>query len=615
MEDIRELTLKSHAPALIHEEGDLVRRAIRDLYSRDVEEILVEGEAGYQVARNFMRMIVPSHVNKVVPYRDPSVPLMQRYQVEAQLDAIHSPTVQLRSGGYIVINPTEALVAIDVNSGRATKERHIEETALKTNIEAADEVARQIRLRDLAGLVVIDFIDMVESRNIHAVERRLREAMKNDRARIQIGRISSFGLMELSRQRLRSSLLESSSTPCPHCGGTGHLRSTESSTLHILRALEEEGMGGRTAGLKLEVPTDIAMFIMNQKRAAINDIETRYGLKIEFARDDSLIPPNFRITNRVIRAAGEFIPPPRHPTAAELAYEESFDNSVEIADEEPEESESFLSESTRETAPESEAESHPESNRKSNGRNRQRGRNPWRRNPAPTSEGVENSALSQAEAGSAGGESEVQAPKAVPEAGAADSDNGDGHSPRRKRGRRGGRRRQRRSGEGQDRAGPEQVNQNPDSHGSDSVDDGAVRDSLSGQNNQNADLTSGAELRHDSSDSVSQKSGGYGLAPESDSESELSRPEAEDAGEKWVPRRRSKYGFPNRTPGRGGKPAAENQASSTPTEAYSQPVPERIDTKSSEQSAAPKADEPVTEFEPTPQKRKKGGWWGIRRGG
>ena len=247
-EDIRELTLKSHAPCLIHEEGDLIRRAIRDLYSRDVEEILVEGEAGYQVARNFMRLIVPSHVKKVVPYRDPSVPLMQRYQVETQLDAIHSPTVQLRSGGYIVINPTEALVAIDVNSGRATKERHIEETAFKTNIEAADEVARQIRLRDLAGLVVIDFIDMEESRNIHAVERRLREAMKNDRARIQIGRISSFGLMELSRQRLRSSLLESSSTPCPHCGGTGHQRSTESSTLHVLRALEEEGDGGSYRG-------------------------------------------------------------------------------------------------------------------------------------------------------------------------------------------------------------------------------------------------------------------------------------------------------------------------------------------------------------------------------
>jgi len=238
-DEIRALTLESTAPALIHEEGNLIKRSIRDLYTRDIDEILVEGEEGYKGAKTFMKMIVPSHAKRVQPYRDPQVPLLHRYQIEAQLDAIHNPTVQLKSGGYIVINQTEALVAIDVNSGRATRERHIEETALKTNLEAADEVARQVRLRDLAGLIVIDFIDMEENRNNHAVERRLKEAMKHDRARIQIGRISAFGLLELSRQRLRPSLAETSTDRCPHCAGTGVVRSTESTALYVLRAIEE----------------------------------------------------------------------------------------------------------------------------------------------------------------------------------------------------------------------------------------------------------------------------------------------------------------------------------------------------------------------------------------
>ena len=285
---IRDTTLQSMAPCLIHEEGDLIKRSIRDLYSRDIDEILVAGEDGYKTAKSFMQLILPNHSKRVQPYRDDTVPIMQRYQVEVQLDAIHSPIVQLKSGGYIVINPTEALVAIDVNSGRATREKGIEETAIKTNIEAVDEVARQIRLRDLSGLIVIDFIDMEETRNIHAVERRIREAMKNDRARIQIGSISMFGLLELSRQRLRSSLLESSSEPCPHCQGTGRLRSIESTALHVLRGLEEEGMAHQASALALYLPTDIAFYILNHKRQALIQIEQRYGFTVELIRDDSL---------------------------------------------------------------------------------------------------------------------------------------------------------------------------------------------------------------------------------------------------------------------------------------------------------------------------------------
>jgi len=312
-DEIRALTLESTAPALIHEEGNLIKRSIRDLYTRDIDEILVEGEEGYKGAKTFMKMIVPSHAKRVQPYRDPQVPLLHRYQIEAQLDAIHNPTVQLKSGGYIVINQTEALVAIDVNSGRATRERHIEETALKTNLEAADEVARQVRLRDLAGLIVIDFIDMEENRNNHAVERRLKEAMKHDRARIQIGRISAFGLLELSRQRLRPSLAETSTDRCPHCAGTGVVRSTESTALYVLRAIEEEGIRLRSAEIMIHVPTAIALYIFNQKRAKLAEIEARYGFHVMIGRDDALVPPNFRLERLRARGPGDPLPTPMLP--------------------------------------------------------------------------------------------------------------------------------------------------------------------------------------------------------------------------------------------------------------------------------------------------------------
>ncbi|MBP2294827.1 Rne/Rng family ribonuclease [Azospirillum rugosum] len=307
-DDIRVQTLKSSAPCLIYEEANLIKRSIRDLYSDDIDEIWVEGSAGFNTARDFMRMMMPSHTKRVMQYRDETIPLFHRYQVETQIDAIHSPVVQLRSGGYIVINPTEALVSIDVNSGKSTRERNIEETAYKTNLEAAEEVARQLRLRDLAGLIVIDFIDMEEPRNNAAVERRLKEAMKNDRARIQLGRISAFGLLELSRQRLRPSLLETNFERCPHCSGTGVIRSVESSALHVLRAIEEEGIRKRSAEITVFVPTRIALYILNQKRVELTKIEERYRFRVMVQADDTLIAPDLRLERVRARTPEDDVP-------------------------------------------------------------------------------------------------------------------------------------------------------------------------------------------------------------------------------------------------------------------------------------------------------------------
>ncbi|TWA86741.1 ribonuclease E [Azospirillum brasilense] len=307
-DDIRVQTLKSSAPCLIYEEANLIKRSIRDLYTDDIDEIWVEGSAGFNTARDFMRMMMPSHSKRVMQYQDDTIPLFHRYQVETQIDAIHSPVVQLRSGGYIVINPTEALVSIDVNSGKSTRERNIEETAYKTNLEAADEVARQLRLRDLAGLIVIDFIDMEEPRNNAAVERRLKEAMKNDRARIQLGRISAFGLLELSRQRLRPSLLETNFERCPHCSGTGVIRSVESASLHVLRAIEEEGIRKRSSEITVFVPTRIALYILNQKRGELTKIEDRYRFRVMVQADDTLIAPDLRLERVKARTPEDDVP-------------------------------------------------------------------------------------------------------------------------------------------------------------------------------------------------------------------------------------------------------------------------------------------------------------------
>jgi len=293
-EQIRDLTLKSIAPAHIYEEGSLIKRSIRDLYSRDIDEVLVEGEAGYREAKDYMKMLMPSHARNVKLYADP-LPLFSRFQVENYLTAMFNPTVQLKSGGYIVIDVTEALVAVDVNSGRSTKEGSIEETALKTNLEAAEEVARQARLRDLAGLIVIDFIDMDDRKNNAAVEKRLKDKLKTDRARIQVGRISSFGLLEMSRQRLRPGMLEATTAPCAHCHGTGRVRSSDSMGLAILRELEEEGVRQRAKEVLVACPVEIANYLLNAKRDHIAMIEARFGLSVRVEGRPGMISPDYEI--------------------------------------------------------------------------------------------------------------------------------------------------------------------------------------------------------------------------------------------------------------------------------------------------------------------------------
>jgi len=344
-ETVRETTLASSAPTLVYEEGSLIKRAIRDLYSKEVEEIVVAGETGYREARQFMRLLMPSHVNSVQLYRD-TQPVFAKAGVESQLDAMFSNQVTLKSGGYIVINQTEALVAIDVNSGRSTREHNIEDTALRTNLEAADEIARQLRLRDLAGLIVVDFIDMEESRNNRAVERRIKDALKNDRARIQVGRISHFGLLEMSRQRIRTGVLEGSTVVCPHCQGSGVVRSTASIALHVLRVLEDALIKSATHDLAVRTRAPVALYILNQKRANLRDLERRFGVAIVVEADDTLTGVNYHAIERGEPAVGvknEVEPPKSHtddfativdePAAVEEESEEISEASEHAEDE------------------------------------------------------------------------------------------------------------------------------------------------------------------------------------------------------------------------------------------------------------------------------------------
>ncbi|WP_291842655.1 ribonuclease E/G [Maricaulis sp.] len=410
--NIRELTLNSVAPALIYEEGNLVKRVIRDLYDKEIDGVLVEGEEAYKEAKAFMKMLMPSHAKKVQHYKE-TVPLFLRHQCEAQLEAIYSPVAPLKSGGYLVINPTEALVSIDVNSGKSTRERNIEATALKTNLEAAAEAARQMRLRDLAGLIVIDFIDMDESRNNRAVEKKMKDMLKRDRARLQVGRISQFGLMEISRQRRRSSLLEGSTTTCPTCKGTGHLRSTESSALVALRGLEKEGTRGRAKRIRISVPTSVAIYLLNDKRDHLLMIEQRFSMSISVAADDSILAPEFAIEALETREPGEEL------TIAPLSVESIEEIEIpEIPDEE-------------------DAEIEDESREAAGGRRRRRRR---RRKPSSddTAAAMEvvnvESDDSEAEDGSSEGESPRDA---------AGEDGDDQPRRRRRRGRRGGRGRRR----------------------------------------------------------------------------------------------------------------------------------------------------------------------------
>ena len=323
-DEIREKTLSATAPSLIHSDSDLIKRAIRDIYNREIEEVLVEGASGYTAAKNFMKLLMPSHSKRVKSYADP-VSLFQRYGVEDQLSAMYSPEVQLKSGGYLVINPTEALVSIDINSGRSTREHGIEATAVKTNMEAAAEIARQLRLRDMAGLVVIDFIDMDRSSNVRKVERAMRDALKNDRARIQVGRISSFGLMEMSRQRLRTGVLEASTKVCPHCEGTGLVRTASSSALSALRLLEEEAAKGKASQISLRTSQEACIYVLNSKRHEIEDIEQRYGVSIEIVPDGETEGARMEI-----QTSGS--PPKNMPKFEPIVDDDDDDNQADSAD-------------------------------------------------------------------------------------------------------------------------------------------------------------------------------------------------------------------------------------------------------------------------------------------
>ena len=368
-DEIREKTLKSTAPALVYRDNDLVKRAIRDLYNREIDEVIVEGDEGYKAARGFMKLLMPSHVRRVKQHSE-ATPLFQRHGVEDQLSAMYQPVVQLKSGGYLVINPTEALVSIDINSGRSTREHNIEQTAYATNLEAAAEIARQLRLRDMAGLIVIDFIDMEQSSHVRKVEKAMKEALKNDRARIQVGRISSFGLMEMSRQRLRTGVLEASTRPCPHCEGTGLMRTAASAGLSALRMIEDEATRGRGEKILLRAGRDAAVYVLNKKRSELAEIEARYGVSVEIAIEESFEGAKMTVESSGPRpVAAER---PREPTPIEEDLEEVEALLDEESDEESE-AEAETETEAEEARDEDERPGRRRRRRRRGGRGRRRG--------------------------------------------------------------------------------------------------------------------------------------------------------------------------------------------------------------------------------------------------
>lgn len=449
-ETVRELTLGSTAPNLVYEEGSLIKRAIRDLFNKDIDDIHVAGEDGYAEARNFMRMLMPSHARNVVPYRE-TQPIFAKYGVEQQLDAMFSPVVQLKSGGYIVINPTEALVSIDVNSGRATREHHIEDTALKTNMEAAEEIARQLRLRDLAGLIVIDFIDMEEKRNNRAVERKLKDCLKNDRARIQVGRISHFGLMEMSRQRIRTGVLESSIEVCPVCGGTGHVRSAASVALQLLRALEDQLLRSASHNLIARTRGEVALYVLNQKRAHLHELEERFSVTLIVCADEGVTGHQPFLIEKADLAA----PVPAVARSGRVVHPDSIVPEEDFAEEEAEEAEQVEEAEVAEIESEDSADRGEDNgNRRRRRRRRRRGERDGeardgevsageiRESTASPSVEVEEAERAEAEPVSGDADGAAEGDEAEDEDRAEEQ----GDRRRRRRGRRGGRR-NRREGE------------------------------------------------------------------------------------------------------------------------------------------------------------------------
>jgi ribonuclease E len=392
-DEIRERTLSSTAPALIYRDSDLVKRAIRDLYHREIDEVIVEGEEGYKAARGFMKLLMPSHVRRVKLHSE-STPSFQRYGVEDQLSAMYQPVVQLKSGGYLVINPTEALVSIDINSGRSTREHNIEQTATNTNLEAAQEIARQLRLRDMAGLIVIDFIDMEQSSHVRKVEKAMKEALRNDRARIQVGRISSFGLMEMSRQRLRTGVLEASTKPCPHCDGTGLMRTAASAGLSALRMLEDEAARGRGERICLRAGKEAAVYVLNKKRGELADIEQRYGVMIDVQIDESFEGARMTVDSSGPRPVA--VPRAEAPSVAE--DEEFEDEGIEVEEDEEQETEAREPRQAREPGEPRDAEFEGEQHGRRRRRRRRGGRGRSRREGADSAEAGEAVAMEAADA-------------------------------------------------------------------------------------------------------------------------------------------------------------------------------------------------------------------------
>jgi ribonuclease E len=589
-ETVRDLTLKSTAPKLVYEEGSLVKRSIRDLYGKDIDEVVVAGSESYQEAKDFMRMLMPSHAKNVKLYSD-TQPLLSRHGVESQLDGMFSPVVQLRSGGYVVLNQAEALVAIDVNSGRATREHHIEDTALKTNHEAADEIARQLRLRDLAGLIVIDFIDMDEKRNNRAVERRLKECLKQDRARIQVGRISHFGLLEMSRQRIRTSVLESSTEKCPYCGGSGHVRSVSSLALQVLRALEEQLMKGATHNLIARTRPDVALYVLNQKRAHLRSLEERFAITITIAADETVTAPQAFAIERgelvhTLEAARARIE--RTEAQAPAAPLEEEDDLEEAVAQEGDETESAM---TADTGTE-----HGEGGRRRR-RRRRRGRNGGGEAPLPA-HGQEDAAEEFHAAPADADDEPAENGELVEEGGEfageqRDDPQRDGERRRRRRGRRGGRR-NRHDREGEATAKDQRprrdqhfspLGESPPPTVSDAEPDGVVEDFEAEPAEADPPV---ADAPQEVSESMNAD------AAEDSSPEAIAVAAPEPVQQQELPRRRSTVREP--------APGAASNVVATPTPEEPAPPPEQ-----------PIAAEP-TESEATGQPRRTG-WWSRRIAG
>ncbi len=469
-ENVRTLTLNSTAPCLVYEEGSLIKRSIRDLYNKDISEIIVSGEDGYREAKDFMKMLMPSHAKVVQPYRDIH-PIFSRSGIEAQLDRMLQPQVTLKSGGYLIINQTEALVSIDVNSGRSTREHSIEETALATNLEAAEEVARQLRLRDLAGLVVIDFIDMEEKRNNRSVEKKLKDCLKNDRARIQVGRISHFGLLEMSRQRIRASVLESTTQICSHCGGTGHVRSESSIALHVLRGVEEYLLRNTTHNITVRTTPETALYLLNHKRGTIVDYEERFGVSIIIAADASVGAQHFAIDR------GEAVENPvkiENLLQALPTFEEDEDDIVIEAEEEEEDEEEVVAKTQSSEPRQPQAETGEDGKRKRKRRRRRRGKGNGQNGDVQADANDDASGEGDDEDGDDA--TEDQADAAEPRAEGDNAGQDEGKRKRRRRGKRGGRRNRDENGNLLDAENGDGDQGDAD----DSVDDGDVADAAEG---------------------------------------------------------------------------------------------------------------------------------------